>query len=586
MKKIYLAIVAVLFVVGLLVGGIALNVLPIGQTTLSLSQASFTNNLPGLSCSKGWIMTVTQGGLGQQAYGVISAEDVGASSGTTPKYDLNINMMWDHLAWEYPILVDYNTEPVYTYTAVPFAYSYNPLALGCLKENADSACGEYEVYGQWNNGLECFCVRKDSVTSDMGYLDNCNIHSISTVNVEAKGVSSSAVIDTKGQISSLVGNYVYVVWNGNLLKQNCPSQAPYRPLYNNGWKIGSDALYDQYRNANSILESELDYPYTVWDKTSLESKINDNNDKAYNFRSQLQQFGSIQNSFDTDEAYVELGLTSDAQVPVYTFYVCADLLEIYLPEPNPRILESKGATFKTGEKGNLYVKWKNIGDNGNMEVSAVCDSPMNVLDTAKTVYTAADDEGFEYIQVGTNINSHVDANCEIYVKGAGTNNQVSATVQVSADPQQVCTPNEKICDNNDIVQCNSAGSGQSVIEECGARTCTYKDGVPVCINTGDCSSDVDCDDDDECTEDSCVTNIWGAMVCSNEQLDTPECGGEVCPPIMVAWVIPVPDIVCLITEGLKWAFLEILNLVFFAAVIFGIIIAILIAVFLILRRRG
>jgi hypothetical protein len=458
--------------------------LPSGWTTLSLTRADFVNNYaPGGLKPPVWILTVAQGGLAQKAYGVISKDQIGQLSGTKPQYDLSIEMDWDKLSWEYPIVVDYYSTPVYTYQLV----TWDDWRLVCYESDAKNRCGDnYFAMGKFAWSVTCFCVKQVRETSYMGYLDNCNVHSISTIKLSAAGKTYSSQINTKEQVSQKIGDYAYVVWNGNLLKQNCPSQSPYKPFYKGGWNLGDPNYYDSYKNAyeNWIAYiQEIERTQYV-DRGVFESKLDNVNTAAQRFISTTKQFGDIVNQGDVSKAYVELSVSSDVQVPVYTFYVSADWLGIYQPQPAPKIVEVKGTSFKSGEKGLIYVKFTNIGDDGNFNVWATCSSPFYPLETTKTIFLKSGSTGEVYIQIGANVNTHTCDYCTIKVQGAGTSNIQTATVQVCADPQQVCNPGARECtiDLTGIKECNPAGSDWVIVQTCRSdEYCSYINGEPKCI---------------------------------------------------------------------------------------------------------
>jgi hypothetical protein len=519
-------LILILILLGLFVaysgGYLKFQALPYGWTTLSLTKASFVTTAPGGLPSPVWILSVMQGGLAQNALGVIDNEEVGAMSGTKPKYDLKIEMSWDKLSWEYPIHVDYSSLPIRSYTLI----TWDDWRLVCYESDAKAKCGSYIYWGKFPMSATCFCIKETQETSYMGYLDNCNIHSISTIKLTAKDRTYSETIDTKGEISKNIGPYAYVVWDGNLMKQNCPTQSPYKPFYNVGWQLGDANYYNDYvhyyRDFREYMASCV--AGANCDKATISTKINYVNSYGSNFIQQPKKFGEIIDSSSTDKAYVDLTVTSDVQVPLYTFYVSASWLEIYQPQPKPQIVEAKGVDFKSGEYGFLYVKFKNVGDTGNFEVWAECSSPIYVLDSTKTIGVSVGGESETYIKVGGNVASKSCQSCTIKVKGAGTNNIDSREVQVCVDPQKVCNPGTKECsqDLTYIRQCNSEGSGWVRYHDCASdEYCTYVEGEPKCVKktpptpSGECKSDADCDDGNPLTEDKCEYVLFKGNVCKH-----------------------------------------------------------------------
>lgn len=279
-----------------------------------------------------------------------------------------------------------------------------------------------------------------------------------------------------------------------MIKRSCPSTEPYKPFYSNGWKIGSKSYYDDYLinyryfiNQMSLVENRK----VSYDLETLKRMVNNVNSYADKFVSSPVNFGSIKHILDVKKAYVSLPVSGDVQVPVYTFYVKADWLEIYQPTPKPKILEARGAFFKSGERGRLYVKFKNVGEKGNFAVWAECTSPFNVFG-ATTIRGVDSGEIYEMrdLEVGANVPRPVNGKCTIYVRGVGCIGEGctdSRTVNVGANPQTVCKPLEKMCsrDYKSIIQCNKYGTGWEVVEKCAENEyCTYIEGKPQCIRAG------------------------------------------------------------------------------------------------------
>jgi len=456
-----------------------------GWTTLSLTKAVFTSASKFFT-GKVWILTVAQGGLGQHAEGVISASEVKEQSGVQPENDLKIGIDFSKSQWEYPIKVDYTSTPVYHYE-LQSTTSWNPLFN--LDEWSKKACPHRKWWGKIGGAPPTYwCIDEVQKTSYVGYLDSCNYHFTTTVKVEAKGESYEKTIDSKEQISTYIGPYVYVIWNGNLIKQSCPSPSPYVPYYSNGWKLGSKHYYDDYKaKYNYFIDSMrlVENRQISYDLETLQRMVDLVDQYGDRFLSHRPTFGQLNNPYDISRAYVSLQTSGDVQVPVYTFYVKADWLGIYQPTPKPQIIDARGTSFKSGESGYLYVSWKNVGDTGNFAVWATCQSPIDVMDTTKVYSVKKGETGTAYVRVGYNGYQHVETNCKIYVQAQGTSYVDSRTVRVTADPQTVCNPGEMICDGPRIKKCNPYGSGWDIVKVCAEdEYCTYVNGVPQCVKHG------------------------------------------------------------------------------------------------------
>ena len=479
---IFLAL-AFLFSQGMGPNGFMLAQNPLGWTTLSLTQAVFSSSTKFFT-GKVWILTVAQGGMGQHAEGTISASQVKDMSGTQPANNLKLSIDYSKMDWEYPIKVDYTSTPVYHYELYS-TQSWNPLF--DVNSWVKSKCPHVRWYGKIG-GLPptYWCIDQVQKTSYMGYLDSCQFHFTTKITVEAKGQTYSKTIDSKKQISTYIGPYVYVIWNGNMIKQRCPATTPYKLYYMRGWKIGSNEYYGDYKAKYNYLVSTMalvENRQMSYDLTTLKRMVDPVNTYGDRYINSIKSFGTIQYPSDVSKAFVSLGVSSDVQVPVYTFYVKADWLGIYQPTPKPQILDARGTSFKSGESGYLYVQFKNVGETGNFAVWAECQSPVYVMDNTKTYSVPAGGTTTAYIRVGYNGYQHVTASCNIYVQAQGTNYIVSRTVGVTADPQSVCQAGKMICDGPRIKQCNKYGSGWNLIKTCGeGEYCTYVGGTPKCVS--------------------------------------------------------------------------------------------------------
>ena len=341
------------------------------------------------------------------------------------------------------------------------------------------------MYGQFGGlSFTAYCVDEQQVSANMGYLDSCNLHTISTFTVNG----ASKTIDSTNQISSYIGTNAYVIWNGNLVKQNCPTSSPYRAWYSNGWKLGYDSQYQTYKiNQQNLLNSLSQLQSGSLSQAGLQTLINNVNSASTIFSGNTATFtgGSLSSMASLNSAYYDIPVTTDSQVPTYTLYVSADVLGIYQPTPSPQIQSCQGTTFKTGDNNaNVFVTFKNIGDSGNFQVWYSCSSPFQFTGTTKTVSVNAGSLDSEYLSIGASATTHIAGTCTISVQAVGTSDIKTCDVNVAADPQQVCTPNAVQCTpGNTMQKCNGAGSGWDNYQSCGAnQNCGYENGVAKCID--------------------------------------------------------------------------------------------------------
>lgn len=473
-----------ILIIAILIAGIVLvgyKPLTIGFTTLSLSQVSFTNNLGGvLPCSKGWILYVSEGGLGQYAVGTFSKEELG-KSGTKPQYDLKIEKTSGEYWWEYPIKIDYNTLPVST------VHYQEWFCLWADENEAVKKCGNKTAYyGKYPNSFTCFCIAENREASYIGFLDNPYYAFSTKWRVTAKGETYEATLSNKGSPNTVtaatkLGNYVYIRWDANKVAGNYPSQQNIVAWYSKEWKLGNKFLYQQYVDAwNAYRRALNDALGGKIDSVALKNRIDEVNKAASKFLSTQESFGSIENKYSVTNGYVKITQSSPAQLPTYVIYVCAEWLGIYTPVPRPYIIQAQGTSFKTGEYGYITVVVGNDGDNGNIDVWATCDSPISA-EPVKTYGINKGEIKTIYIKVTASTSTEISAYCTVYVRSLTYTD--SRKVIVSVSPQRICEPNQMICDvGNVIKKCNSAGSGWETVQVCSAtQYCAYENGIPKCF---------------------------------------------------------------------------------------------------------
>jgi len=457
-----------------------------GYTTLSLSKAVFKTKHSFFD-GPVWILTVAQGGAGQYAYGYIDKEEIGDMSGKYPEHDLEIRITYGKFDWEYPINERAGLKPIYHYTMKTWTCLLPP-----SKDDAISNCGENALwYGKFPYSFTCFCVARTTVAT-VAAIDNCQFHTQSTIEVTAKGETYSEEIDSKGKVSTFVGPYVYVEWNGNLVKQQCPNlELVYVAFYKDKWRVGYKTYYDDYKSKMEYLENRLDSLENIDEKT-LKNLIDNTNYYASVFLSnEAHPYDDIDTSMDTPYIIVH---ADDAQVPVYTFYVKADWLGIYQPSPKPEILYAKGDEFGAGETGHLYVEVQNVGDEaGTINVWAECEYPIQVLDTTKTLYLEPNERGSVTIRVTANVGEDITKECTIYAQALDETD--STSVKVTVHRYFECSEGDRICMDNDIYICQD---GRWVpYMSCGpGEYCGYRYGEPQCIGEEPPSDPIDDVEDD------------------------------------------------------------------------------------------
>jgi hypothetical protein len=468
---------------GLLIGlATYLPIFGLGYTTLSLSEAQFSSSNQFFN-DKVWILTVAQQGMGQYAYGKITSDEIGSKSGTKPEKNFTIDISYSKQACEYDIKRMQSATPIYEFRLAEWSVDF---LTGCRESDAFKYCPNAYFYGQYNKVYlgftrDCFCIDRVPVTGAVApYIENPNVRTRSTITV-SNGVEFSKLdVDTKGQISGFIGNNVYVIWNGNLMKASCASQSPYYAFYQNGeWKIGFRDRYEAYlASLNSKMSLSQLYACNL-DRNCISLLVDEVN-RASSLAQSTAIFGNLVNKTKLDGAVIEVNLEDFVQVPVYTFYVKASWLGIYQPVPDPQIVSAFSNKFKSGDYGEIVVTIRNDGDSGNIEVWAECESPFRPVETTKTLTIPKNQEFTTSIKITASSSQPVSKSCIVYAKAL--NKIVSRSVAVSVDPLIYCEPNKQRCVGNERRLCNQYGSGETIIETCKTdEVCVYeKDGTTKC----------------------------------------------------------------------------------------------------------
>ncbi len=511
----------IMIAVGLLLisqGGL-FSGLPTGFTTLSLSQAQFQSSNQFFN-QKLWVMTVAQGGLGQSATGTFTKQDIASKSGTQPETDFKMTINYNEQSCNYAIVRDTNAVPIKTYVKQEWGWCLGvPSA-----QDAIAHCPNAEYAGKYSGELTCWCLDALKQTGDISQttIQNPIVRTKSTITVTGKnGITDSVNIDTAGNSQGFFnGNNAYYIWNGDLFKQNCPSQAAYFAFYKNaGWRIGSSTSYTNYVNSHNNLVA-ISQAGGVPTRTQIESAINNNNYNANNAMLGMSFAETIEGQGQLDGAVIKKTVATPVTSPLYTFYVKADFLGIYQPQPSIFIESASCSPFNT--YGTISATLKNLGESGNANVWVECDSPFSFSGNNQNIYVAMNGVQGVTLPITANVGVSTTKTCTVKSNDGFTTS--IKPVSCTANPSQVCTAGKSQCTpEQTIVKCNDAGSGWELLKACDKQTeeCKYNiaTGIPNC----------------EKLDDYCITHPADA-----------QCVGE-CQPIFGI----LPDIICLI--GQWWA---------------------------------
>lgn len=447
-----------------------------GFTTLSIDQAQFQYS--PLVQDDAWVVTVTQGGLGQGLIGgTFSKDEIGQKSGTTPNEDFEVSMDFKKQVCEYNIVQNRNTENVKIFSYREYYSIFDPFCSS--KTTALQNCPNLEgnAYGFVSQGgLGCYCIDGVELTGAIANnLPDANVRTIADITVTNSKGSTTGTIDTRGKITDRINDEVYVIYNGDLVTNACDNSYQPTAFYaysdkSGLWRIGSNDRYKTYLR-EKISDSKV---YGISNADTLKNFVNIANSAS---RAALieEPFGSIANPTSLTNAVIEKTPPNVVAKGLYTFIIDADFLKIKQPTPIPQITEVKGTSIKSGGEGFVYVKVRNNGDAGNINTYAVCNSPANARTNSEQSYQSGETKT-NYLQVNVNCNQPTTATCNIYAEGLSplspTAGPVKANVECSVN--QVCTPNTRTCQDIDTIQvCNQDGLVAQEID-CGAnQECRY-----------------------------------------------------------------------------------------------------------------
>ncbi len=485
-------IAVVVFSIAVQQGLIELPAIPggvIGFTTLSLDKAQFTSSSNFFN-DETYILTVSQGGLGQFATASISPEDIvreGSSEKPTDEFDIRIT--YSEQACEYTIRPDTSAIPIFSYVLKEYPIDFfDPL---CQDINrASSAVRGFNLLSFGKPGgfsFTCVAVQRNPeiLTIAKQSIDNPSVHTIA--DIETLGGKNNALngnirVDTSGNIQGFVGSNAYVTWDGYLVRDVCAiNQDQFTGLFENGqWKIGSDANYDAYISTKATEERVLTNP-SGGNLIDLQFSI-DNLNEASRIASLTKSFGDfITNSRDINNAVIIQQLDSLVNVPVYTFFIKADAIGITQPVADITPVSCNWDPFNTN--GNIQVNLRNFGEAGNAEVSASC--PQLNTGTSKTISLGTGQSGDIFLPVSGQTDTSRTVTCNVNVNNAAgdTNSLQCSTTQ---NPEITCSPAGKIfCSGNQIKQCNSEQQ-TTIIQTCSGSCSIDNNGNPICSEVNLC----------------------------------------------------------------------------------------------------
>lgn len=463
-----------------------------GFTTLSLSpNVQLNSNDPTIG-GQAWILTVSQNGAGQGAYGTFTAESGSASSDPftiTTSLDEN-----------YALYTIQNTNvPIrqlqWTTT------TYNPFGSlgGC---NPD-----YWSYAFIEGGLfsKVWCY-KYTTDGYYGTISSGNVNFQSSIKVQGKeGTDTCTISNTGSQSCYSNNNKFYVSWVGSLVSgQSIPNAANdgkiavYKPS-TSGWQIGSQINYNTYKTYDQTgFTSCLNLPVNG-DVGSCFTKYNNYESQVLTPVSWSIVGGSNAITLGSQSnGKIQMNLPMQVQFPVLTMRVKASFIGINIPVGKPQIVSGSSQEFQTGQSGTIKVSVKNIGDgDGTFDVSATCTNGFSQTGNALRISSLSPgNTQIVYLPITANVQSGTSSGtCTVLAKDYNNpNNFDTKVVSVSASQLTICTEgdqrisgqNIQECQNNIWVTIKTCASDETPNFINGQLQCV-KEGSPGSTTPGECS---------------------------------------------------------------------------------------------------
>lgn len=457
-----------------------------GFSTLSLSpNVQFNSNDPTIG-GPAWLLTVSQNGAGQSAYGTFTASD-SSTQATSNQFTITTSLDKDYTTYNIfnqgvPI-----TSVEYTTT------TYNPLG-------SESGCNSnvwqnYISYGIIPGISTVYCY--NFVTDGYyGTIGPANINFQSTVSASGTGGSDSCVVNsilTNSCVSS--GGNIQTSWVGSLVSGQAapdPTSQGIIAVYNTakgGWETANQNSYTSWvttaSNFNSCLKptglslSSYNAAPCFQNYANAEQALM----AGYSFT--VSGGNSYIASGSQNSGQITLNLPTPTQFPVLTMRIKASLIGINIPVGMPKITSGSSQTFQTGQNGIITTTIQNVGTgNGNFNVGASCTDGFMQQGNALTISNLAPGNSQTvYIPITSNVASATaSGTCTVTATDIGNpNNHDSKTVSVLSNAIFICTNGQVSTDGSNIEQCEN--NAWVVIQTCNStQTATLGSNGATCVN--------------------------------------------------------------------------------------------------------
>jgi hypothetical protein len=498
-KSFLLAIALIAVIGGIFFTGLGQN---LTSGVVSFSSASFTSNtnLPNGDFWSGnlWIVSVIQNGIDQTIQGTITANQIG-TSGTKPQTDLKLNVAFNKQTCDSAIVPDVPSTDLVRYKYGSWSCILNPLNIwGQLQTEAKNYCTgqgmslRYATHAGFAVADTCAAVCQTQEGSAGRFGQTNQVHSTGTISVTGKSTASVA-FDSYGTGQGYVGNNVYYVYNGDLIKSVCPTVSDYKPYWNGAaWKITNLGSWSTYVATKNLLENKMSNNEgncnifkcgTTVNLADLNEKVNDANNALNTVKNAqlIPTNGYVQSASVNNGVLVITPSGSITSAPMLTFYIKADFLGIYQNNPNI-VFNSASCTKAEGvPSSTATATLTNNGEQGCVDVSLSCPSPFTTTQAAQSVCLANGGTQTLTFPYSVTVSSDTSKTCTLTISGVGGTK--TRDISCQATPIQSCMNyGETKCVGNQVYACQS---GQWVnTKTCSTgKTCTLTTSGADCVGS-------------------------------------------------------------------------------------------------------
>lgn len=500
-SKVPLIVILIVVVVGFfflsqtsLLGSILSGVFVIG-----VSPVDYVSNDPTIG-GPAWLVTLVQNGAGQRVVGTFDGTQIrDAEAASQFPLTIEANLISNQQVWSINQVTGQSVDDISVdqqATTFP-VFSYDDRRSNCQASGGrfypESATG----YGFAHDGTYTLCVKYVNARPH-GVFNSQSTYSFQTqLTSNANGVTRTATI-SNGQTSVQLGNEVYASWVGSLVSGttiSTPSDIVLTWDPNAArWLLTDSTTWNNYY---TYRQSGIS---SCWHTRDL---LDFNQDEINQCRNEYN--GIKQDALQTrtlsvsggDTAYTQgsissgqviLPLSQQLQFPVLSLRIRASYIGVQVFTGIPDITSSPTSVdLRSGFTSNMVVSVRNAGTGqGSFAANAVCTSPVSFSGGAINLPTLAPSASTTvYMPITASTGSAVTSTCDITVydrNNPSSLDTVRYTINVA--PITVCNPGEKVCNGNNVMQCNSAGTQFTILQACNPAT-------QVCMQSG---SDAFCQD--------------------------------------------------------------------------------------------